>query len=321
MPDLNSSLHLLKLNYQIDMTYKNVLLSVLMVLLSTSLSWAQSDIRYTVKPGDTLYSISRQFDIGVDDLRKLNNLESGNIRAGMIIVVGKAAIEPTASEVIAPARTDADLPGKADVDLPVNSGLLEGEDGETVESVALQLGLTQEELRFLNPDIDSAIKRLNAADFSTEKVTKTYVVKVGDTLFGIARAHGLSAKELTELNKLKDTGVKIGQKLQIPGEQPAGLNSWKSNGISDAMMYPSTLTGRTLGGGLPYNSSTFVIGHHNLPVGSLVMLGRAQEGPSILCIVADQSLSLSNDLLDVSAAIAESLGVLENEKIEVFTLK
>lgn len=306
------------------MTYKHVLLSFMLWLLSSVVSFAQSDIRYTVKPGDTLFSISRQFDITVDELKALNDLESGTIRAGMILLVKKEeAIEeaPVAPDNKKPdnEKPDNDIP---EIETDESTAEMAGTiDGETVESLAEKLGLTVTALRTLNPEIEAALAKLNSADFSAEKVTKTYVVKVGDTLFGIARNHGLSAKELTNLNKLTDTGVKIGQKLQIPGEQPAGLNNWKSDGVADAMLYPNTLEGRVLSGGLAYDGSTFVIGHHNLPIGSLVMLGRAQEGPSVLCIVVDTSLSLTKDLLDVSAAIAESMGVSENEKIEVFTLK
>ncbi|TWR28727.1 LysM peptidoglycan-binding domain-containing protein [Mucilaginibacter achroorhodeus] len=44
---------------------------------------------YTVKQGDTLYSISKRFGITVDDLRELNKLPDNGIRIGQKLVVVK----------------------------------------------------------------------------------------------------------------------------------------------------------------------------------------------------------------------------------------
>jgi N-acetylmuramoyl-L-alanine amidase len=43
-----------------------------------------------------------------------------------------------------------------------------------------------------------------------------YVVAQGDTLSGIAKAHGVSAEQLRKANKLRSDTVKIGQRLAIP---------------------------------------------------------------------------------------------------------
>ena len=43
---------------------------------------------YKVKKGDTLYSISKKFNISLDDLMKLNNLDTKGLRIGQRIVVG-----------------------------------------------------------------------------------------------------------------------------------------------------------------------------------------------------------------------------------------
>ena len=46
--------------------------------------------------------------------------------------------------------------------------------------------------------------------------TREYVVKSGDTLGGIAHAHGLRIRQLKELNGLKKDLIRIGQKLKVP---------------------------------------------------------------------------------------------------------
>jgi lipoprotein NlpD len=46
-----------------------------------------------------------------------------------------------------------------------------------------------------------------------------YVVKKGDTLYGVAKAYGLSLQELLDANKLNaKSSIKAGQKLAIPGK-------------------------------------------------------------------------------------------------------
>lgn len=55
---------------------------------------------------------------------------------------------------------------------------------------------------------------LQGKDVST-KATKAYVVKSGDALEKIARAHQMSIDDIKELNGLTNTKIIIGQKLQV----------------------------------------------------------------------------------------------------------
>lgn len=41
-------------------------------------------------------------------------------------------------------------------------------------------------------------------------------VKSGDTLYGIARRHGLKVEELMEANSLSSSNLQVGQKLTLP---------------------------------------------------------------------------------------------------------
>jgi flagellum-specific peptidoglycan hydrolase FlgJ len=50
---------------------------------------APPDKLYTVKPGDTLYNISKRFGLTVDDLKSLNSLGDNHIKLGQKLVVVK----------------------------------------------------------------------------------------------------------------------------------------------------------------------------------------------------------------------------------------
>ena len=60
---------------------------------------------------------------------------------------------------------------------------------------------------------------------SSEGSGARYVVKSGDTLGKIARAHGTSYKKIMALNDLKTTGIRVGQKLKMPAPKPAGADA------------------------------------------------------------------------------------------------
>ena len=40
-----------------------------------------------VKAGDTLYSIAREYNISVDELKRLNNLSGNTLKIGQILIV------------------------------------------------------------------------------------------------------------------------------------------------------------------------------------------------------------------------------------------
>ena len=50
-------------------------------------------MQYKVSQGETLYAISKRFNMTVDDLQKLNNLPSNNIQPGQILMVRSGAAE------------------------------------------------------------------------------------------------------------------------------------------------------------------------------------------------------------------------------------
>ena len=118
-----------------------------------------ADITYKVEKGDTLYSISRKYQITVAELRTANNLSETDV-----IKVGQKLIIPDADIGTAAALSSTKAAGNAN---PA---------GKVVE----------------------------------------YVVKKGDTLYGIARKNGMAVADLMALNNLDSSAViKVGQKLKV----------------------------------------------------------------------------------------------------------
>ena len=57
------------------------------------------------------------------------------------------------------------------------------------------------------------------------KLSETYTVKPGDTLYGISNQYGVSVTELAELNNIKGDNLKIGEVLKIPSNTGSNPNN------------------------------------------------------------------------------------------------
>lgn len=137
-----------------------------------------ADSSYKVEKGDTLYSISRKYQITVAELRAANNLSENDI-----IKIGQKLIIPTADISTAAA-------------LLSDNTKKESSEKTNTDKVAAEKEKTQSK--------------------ALENSTSVYVVQKGDTLYAIARKCGLTVAELVSLNNMDtSTVIKVGQKLKI----------------------------------------------------------------------------------------------------------
>ena len=113
--------------------------------------------------------------------------------------------------------------------------------GDTLGKIARAHGVSLKALEAANPDVQpthlkigekltlpapsataSAETAAGGMDMSGEE---TYVVKSGDTLTKIARTHGTTVKAIEAENNLTTTRIKVGQKLKIPANANAAVNT------------------------------------------------------------------------------------------------
>ncbi|MDP0489902.1 MAG: LysM peptidoglycan-binding domain-containing protein [Verrucomicrobiota bacterium JB023] len=111
---------------------------------------------------------------------------------------------------------------------PALAGSYTVKSGDTIHAIARRHGISSQQLMSLNGITDPTKLRigqtlkLNAA--TTAKKTSTssssggrnHTVQAGDTLYSIARRHGMSVKTLTAMNPgLNPNNLKIGQKIAL----------------------------------------------------------------------------------------------------------
>ena len=162
---------------------------------------------YTVKKGDSLWSVANKFGITVNELKELNNLSSNILKVGQTLKVASSS-----EEVI-----------------PEDYLLYKVKSGDSLWKIANEYGTTVDTLKSIN-NLSSSTLKINQQLFipktkeSTETAPKTYVVKKGDTLSEIAYDNGITLKSLKEANNLTSDVIQIGDVLIIPSSSSGEIN-------------------------------------------------------------------------------------------------
>ena len=206
---------------------------------------------YTVKKGDTLWSIANNYNTTVNELKSLNNLTSNSLSIGQQL---KLPTPNTNNEVLVPPSSNTYIVKKGDslysiskkygitVDnLKTTNNLTSNtlsvgqilkipgtsvetpnihtvSKGESLYSIANKYGTTVDELKTLNnltSNVLSIGQVLKLPGTLEENTINTYTVKSGDTLYKIANKYNLSVDELKEINNLTSNTLSIGQTLKI----------------------------------------------------------------------------------------------------------
>lgn len=165
---------------------------------------------YTVKAGDNLYSIAKRYDVTVESIQTLNNLNS------TLLSIGQQLKIPVTS---------------SDVTEKYQTYIVRSRD--TLYSIANNYGMTVDELMKLN-NLNNTnlsigqvlkVKIISSSDIVLgsqcygegykEPTYVTYIVKKGDSLYVIAKKYNITVDQLIELNDLKSNNLSIGQVLKI----------------------------------------------------------------------------------------------------------
>lgn len=146
-----------------------------------------TDNYYIVKKGDTLYGISKMFNISINRLKELNNLKTNLLAIGQNLLV---------------------------VD-NVNPEEYIVEKGDNLYKIAKLYGITTEDLMKYN-NLDTALLQVGEKlKIPKESMYKVYEVKKGDNLYKIANMFGTTIEELMNKNNLISDILQIGQKLIV----------------------------------------------------------------------------------------------------------
>lgn len=160
---------------------------------------------YTVRAGDTLYAIANRYGITVNELKSYNNLTNDFLTIGQVLRIPTSGVD-----------NDNNGPDN-------NTGTTYTVvSGDNLYSIASRYGVTVVDIINLNNLTSTVLipgQVLKIPSSSSEPTYTTYIVKKGDTLYGIAVSYGVTVDEIKSLNNLTSNLLSIGQELMIPTDK------------------------------------------------------------------------------------------------------
>jgi membrane-bound lytic murein transglycosylase D len=178
--------------------------------------WAPRMI-HTVREGDSLYVIARKYGSSVSAIRQANGLHGSLIHPGQNLVVPRFG---TSTQIARqqPLRTGDDgsyVVQRNDTLWDIARGF-----SVSVDSLCAVNGLARNQVirpgqRLKIPDGASYSAPVRSAAGSAP-IASTHTVRSGDTLYDIARAHGVTATALRRANGLSTSRIYPGKVLRIP---------------------------------------------------------------------------------------------------------
>lgn len=197
-------------------------------------------VTYTVKKGDSLYSIAKQYNSTVDAIKRYNNLTSNNLSIGQKL------------------KLPCYMKDNDNTTMP-NFVMYTVKAGDSLYSIAQQYNTTVDKIKSDNKLTSNTLsigQVLMIADKTTDMTVEEcfgedevleedyviYVVKPGDNLYSIARKYDTTVLELKRLNNLTSNNLSVGQELKIPNERRIYVVKRGDSLYSIANMFNTTVS-------------------------------------------------------------------------------
>ena len=171
---------------------------------------------YTVKKGDSLYSIAKKYDTTTDEIIKINNLKTNALSIGQQLKLPENYTKE--DEMILPNYINYTV--KKGDNLYSIAKLYNTTPDIIIKDNSLSnnnLSIGQN-LKIRVTKDSEIIEECFGEDYipPTTEETRLYTVKKGDSLYTIARNYNTTIDKIKNLNNLTSNNLSIGQILKIP---------------------------------------------------------------------------------------------------------
>ena len=147
---------------------------------------------YTVKSGDNLYSIAKNYGLTINDLIDYNNLPSTILSIGQKLKIPNKTSENNNNYIIYTVKS-----------------------GDNLYSIARNYNLSIEDLMNYNNLTSNLLSIGQKLKIPMSTSGEIYTVKSGDTLYSIARKYNTTVDNLKKKNNLTSNSLSIGQRIII----------------------------------------------------------------------------------------------------------
>ncbi|CAL67192.1 LysM peptidoglycan-binding domain-containing protein [Christiangramia forsetii] len=189
-------------------------------------------IEHTVKKKETLYSLSKEYNVSIDEIKKYNKqLYSKELQMGETVKIPSGSSSESVAMVTKPDSTPVatNKPQEKQITSTREHIVL---PKETKYGIARKYGMTVKELQGLNPRVEvlqpGMMIRVGIDVLEDELVIITderfrfYEVKPQETLYSLSERFGVSQDSLKQLNPALKEGLKFGMVLKVPKNNKDG---------------------------------------------------------------------------------------------------
>jgi len=184
----------------------------------------QEEIIHIVDLGETIYSISKQYDVMQSQIIELNDLKDNNIAVGQKLII------KTETKVLEEEKVESETPDQNRRDQTFHNA----KEGETYEKIAKMYEVKVSQLKkwnkFKEPFRGGEVIKLVAPQTEENKITdadrpssntvsdnqsRVHTVKSGETLYSLSEKYNVEVEDLRRWNSLNNYQLSLGQKLYI----------------------------------------------------------------------------------------------------------
>lgn len=186
------------------------ILGIFICALGISVTAFAQNRTHSVRPGETLFGIAKQYSVSVQNLKDWNDLQANQLSVGQTLIIERRTPEKPIVHTVEKQETLFSISKRYGVNISEIQSWnnLPGNNLRVGQKLTIHL----EKPGRNNPQnsSDNSI----VVNSSTQNNTY-YTVKSGDTLYRIARIHDMTLDELRRLNDLTSNTLAIGQQLTV----------------------------------------------------------------------------------------------------------
>lgn len=276
---------------------------------------------HTVEPKETLFSISKQYNVSITELKTWNNLSNNNLEVGQ-----QLTIYPSESS------------GQQQTSIVVDSETQENtyytvKNGDSLYRIAQQHDMTVDQLKNLNdlssntirvgqrltvwgdpappPSVATSTESSPQGKFIVHEVTESI------SLQALLNKFQMDEQELRALNPgISENTFRAGQELTVLAppsrryKNPYRKNANLQNlGTTSVSKYSDTAKASPTTNGELYNPYALTAAHSNISLGSIIFIKNSENQKGIYVRVNDR---ISGNGLKLSAAAWQALDIKSN---------
>lgn len=257
---------------------------------------------HVVKSGETLYSISKLYNVSLDQIKKWNKLESESLSLGQTLIINNSekVVKVKKTHIVQSGETLYSI--SQDYSMSVEDLIKVNKLESNSLSIGQQLIVTDDAIK-TEEKVQIEATNLEIKEQAKQDIVHTVGPK--ETLFSISRIYGVSVNDIKKLNDLTTYEISIGQKLVIQDKKskPSEIESAEPTFLSKELGTASL----NFSSSISHNKYSYCL-HKNLKVGTIVKITNTDSNDFIYARVMGSLISSDQDLVGINKVIVDKIG-------------